>query len=195
MTVLIVVCATMIVGCKPPEQISKYTAPKDPLDLEAVSDEPGPGEPKVRILAAIAPVGDAKANDWYFFKIQTVPKAGERHAKEFDEFLKSLKFAANGPPAWKLPEGWREAANRPERIATIRMKKSQTTVELTVTRFGGDLLANINRWRHLQAGLDEIKAEEIDTACRILTIDGRKVIVVDVSGPGGKAGTMPPFAK
>jgi hypothetical protein len=55
-------------------------------------------------------------------------------------------------------------------------------------------LDNINRWRQ-QAGVDPIAEKEIETANRVLTIDGRKVIVVDVSGPGGKGGMMPPFAK
>ncbi|HJZ93564.1 MAG TPA: hypothetical protein VKE40_21990 [Gemmataceae bacterium] len=184
-----------LTGCKPAPQVSKYTAPKDPVDTDTVSDAPGEDEPKRRILGAIAPAGNPGENTWYFFKIDSKPKAVERHAAEFDEFIQSLKFPAEGVPNWTLPVGWREVGTQgKERIATFRMKKSETPVELSVTRFGGPLVDNINRWRVDQAGSTPITEAEIETRCRVLTVDGRKVVVVDVSGPGGKGG-MPPFAK
>jgi hypothetical protein len=75
------------------------------------------------------------------------------------------------------------------------MKSDDTTVDLAVSEARGELLANINRWRG-QAGVKPITAADIDTRCRVLTVDGRRVVVVDVSGPGGKGGgMMPPFAK
>jgi hypothetical protein len=181
-------------GCTPAEQVTRYTAPKDPPDPDLVSDEPNEGEPAVRILAAIAPASD-KPNDWYFFKIQSKPKAVERHAADFDAFIRSLQFRPDGPPSWTLPAGWREVgAQGKDRVATFRMKKSETAVELAVTRFGGTLIDNINRWRG-QAGADPITEAEIETKCKVLTVDGRRVVVVDVSGPGGKGGMTPPFAK
>jgi hypothetical protein len=185
-----------LAGCRPAEQITKYTAPKEPANTSALSDEPEEGEPTTRILGAIVPAG-AGDEDWFFFKIQNKPKAVERHAAAFDAFIRSLKFAPAGPPSWTVPEGWREITTpkRPDRIATFRMKKSETSVELAVTRFGGPLLANINRWRAEQAGAEPITEAEIETKCRVLTVDGRRVVIVDVSGPGGKGGMMPPFAK
>ncbi len=150
----------------------------------------------MRILAAIAPAGKPGEDSWYFFKMQSKPKAIERHAAAFDEFIKSLKFNENGPPSWTLPAGWREVGSQgKERIATFRMKKSETPVELSVTQFGGTLIENINRWRAQQAGAEPITQAEIDTKCRTLTVDGRKIVIVDVSGPGGKGGMKPPFAK
>jgi hypothetical protein len=179
-----------LAGCSPTPGVSKYTAPKDPPD----SDQPADGEPAVRILGAIAPAGPA--DDWFFFKMQSKPKAIARHAADFDAFIRSLKFSPDGPPAWTLPAGWREVGTQgKERIATFKMKTSETPVELSVTRFGGKLLENINRWRAQQAGADPITEAEIDTKCKVLTVDGRRVVVVDVSGPGGKGGMMPPFAK
>ena len=191
-----------LAGCEPAPGVSKYTAPKEPADTDLVSDEPGPGEPAVRVLGAIAPAGD-KPDDWYFFKFQGSrmgdtysPKAIERHAADFDAFLKSLKFSPDGPPAWTLPAGWKEVtvSTSIPRVATLRMKKSETTVDLAVSRTGGKLLDNINRWRG-QAGVDPIAEAEVETKNKVLTVDGRKVIVVDVSGPGGKGGMVPPFAK
>jgi hypothetical protein len=186
-----------LAGCRPEEHVTKYTAPKDPPNIDLISDDPDEGEPKVRILGAIAPAGVPGEESWYFLKMQpSPPKAVERHAAAFDEFIRSLKFGSDGPPSWTLPAGWKEVGTQgKDRIATIRMKKSETTVELAVTRFGGPLLANINRWRVEQAGVESITEAEIETKCRVLTVDGRKVVVVDVSGPGGKGGMMPPFAK
>lgn len=192
-----------LAGCTPTPGVSKYTAPKDPPDVSLISDEPDEGDPKVRILGAIAPASD-QPDDWYFFKFQPSrmseaypPKALERHAADFDAFLKSLKFSPDGPPAWKLPEGWKEVSvsTAMPRVATLRMKKSETTVDLAVSRTGGKLVENINRWRVQQAGADPITEAEIETRCRVLTVDGRRVVVVDVGGPGGKGGMTPPFAK
>ena len=192
---MVALALAVLAGCQPAPHVSKYTAPKDPVDTDLLSDEPGEGEPAVRILGAIAPAGD-KPDDWYFFKMQSKPKAVERHAAEFDAFIKSLKFVPTGPPSWTVPAGWREVGTQgKDRIATFRMKKSETAVELSVTRFGGKLLDNINRWRAQQAGADPITEAEIKTKCRVLRVDGREVVVVDVSGPGGKGGMMPPFAK
>ncbi|HVK13850.1 MAG TPA: hypothetical protein VM597_34225 [Gemmataceae bacterium] len=199
--VLVTFC---LAGCGPSEQVSKYTAPKDPVDPDLVSDAPTQGEPEVRVLGAIAEAGKPGEESWYFFKFQGPklgdsypPRAIERHAADFDAFVKSLKFPAAGAPTWTVPAGWRavEVQTQFPRIATFRMRKSETTVDLAVSQTGGDLLGNINRW-YGQAGAEPIKADEIATKTRVLTVDGRKVWVVDVSGPGPKGGGMvPPFAK
>lgn len=195
-----VVLAVALVGCTPAEQVSRYTAPKDPNDKDVAPEAPPAGEAKVRILGAIAPAGDA----WYFFKFQGpnssdtyAPKLIEPHAAEFDSFLQSLKFPPNGPPTWTLPAGWEQVTveSAIPRIATFRMKSGDATVDLAVSEARGELLANINRWRG-QAGVKPITETDIETKCRVLTVDGRRVVVVDVSGPGGKGGAMmPPFAK
>ncbi|HKB01838.1 MAG TPA: hypothetical protein VKD90_06440 [Gemmataceae bacterium] len=186
----------VLAGCKPAPEVTKYTAPKDPFDTDLISDEPGEGEPRVRVLGAIAPAAKPGEENWYFFKVLGKPKAVERHAAAFDEFVRSLKFQENGPPVWTVPAGWREVGTQGrERIATFRMKKSETVLELTVTQFGGNLLDNINRWRVDQAGAEPITEAEIETKCRVLTVDGRRVVVVDASGPGGKGGMKGPFAK
>ncbi len=192
-----------LAGCAPDEQVSRYTAPKDPPDVDVISDEPAEGEPKVRILGAIAPAGKASEQSWYFFKFQPPgmggtypPKAIARHAAAFDAFLESLKFRDDGPPLWTLPAGWRDVGSQnKERVATFRMKKSETVVELAVTRFGGSLLENINRWRVQQAGVDPITEAEIETKCKVLNVDGRRVVVVDVSGPGPQFPKTPPHGK
>jgi len=184
-------------GCKPPEQVSRYTAPKDPIDVDTISDDPEGDEPADRVLGAITAAGKPGEESWYFFKIRARPKAVERHVAAFNEFIESLKFAENGPPSWTVPAGWREVGSQgPDRIATFKMKKSETNVELAVTRFGGPLLDNINRWRVEQAGVPAITEAEIETKCKVLTVDGHKVVIVDVAGLGGKGGGMKgPFQK
>jgi len=193
----------VLAGCRPAEQVTRYTAPKEPPDPDLISDEPGENEPAVRILGAIAPAGKPGEESWYFFKFQPArmgetytPKAIERHAADFDAFIRSLKFNPDGPPSWIVPPGWREVtvSTQFKRIATFRMKKSETVVDLAVTQATGKLIENVNRWRVQQAGVEPITEDEIKTKCRVLTVDGREVVVVDVSGPGGKGG-MPPFAK
>ncbi|HEX3146886.1 MAG TPA: hypothetical protein VHR66_02220 [Gemmataceae bacterium] len=194
----------VLTGCTPAEQVSKYTAPKDPIDFDSISDEPGKDEPPVRIVGAIVPSGAPGEDAWFVCKFQAPrmeetysPRAIERHMADFDAFIRSLKFNKDGPPSWTVPKGWREVsvATQFKRIATFRMKKSETAVDLAVTANTGKLLDNINRWRELQAGIEPITEAEIDTKCKVLTVDGRKVVIVDVSGPGSKPGMMPPFPK
>jgi hypothetical protein len=191
-----------LAGCKPTDQVSRYTAPKDPVDIDTISDEPEGDEPPVGVLGAIAPTG--KPDTWYFFKFQPAgmgvmypPKALARHKEDFMTFLKSVKFPAegDGEPTWTLPKGWKQVEVRSmvQRIATLRMKKSETVVDLAVSEARGSLIENINRWRVQQVGIDPITEAEIETKCQTIMIDGRKVIVVDISGPGVKAG--PPIAK
>ena len=199
-----VLLAVLAAGCAPDEKVSKYTAPKDPADVQYESDDPAEGEAAVRILGAIAEAGKPGEEQWYFFKLQGPrssdtypPKAVARHTADFDAFIKSLKFPADGRPTWTVPAGWRavEVKTQFPRIATFRMRKSETTVDLAISQTGGDLLGNVNRW-YGQAGADPLKADEIATKTKVLTVDGRKVWVVDVSGPGAKDGGMaPPFAK
>jgi hypothetical protein len=193
-----------LVGCGPTEQVSKYTAPKDPVDFDLVSDEPAEGEAKVRILGAIAEAGKPGEESWYIFKFQAPqmgqtypPKAIERHKADFEAFLKSVKFPAGGTPTWTVPAGWREVQVKTQiqRLATFRMKRSETQVDLAVSDAKGSLIENVNRWRAQQAGVEPITAAEIGAKCEVLTIDGRKVVVVDVSGPGGRGGMMSPHGK
>jgi hypothetical protein len=199
---LAIVFAIGFAGCQPAEQVSRYTAPKDPIDPDTISDTPAPGEPTVRILGAIVPTGKPGEENWYFFKFQPPhmggsypPRAIERHKADFDAFLASLKFPPNDKPTWTLPAGWREVDVKTQfpRLATFRMKKSETVVDLAVSEAKGGLLDNINRWRELQAGVEPITEAEIETKCKVLTVDGRRVVVVDVSGTGPKMN--PPFGK
>jgi hypothetical protein len=192
---LAAIFAIGLAGCEPAEQVSRYTAPKDPVDLNAISDEPAEGEPEVRIVGAIAEAGKPGEELWYVFKFQPPqmaglypPKAIERHKADFDAFIASLKFPEGGRPTWTVPKGWREVEVKTmvQRLATFRMKKSETVVDLAITDAKGGLLENINRWREQQAGIEPITQAEIETKCKVLTIDGRRVVVVDVSGPGPK---------
>src|SRR5262249_62347521 len=86
----------VLAGCRPAEQVTRFTAPKEPPDPDLISDEPGENEPAVRILGAIAPAGKPGEESWYFFKFQPAkmgetytPKAIDRHAAEFNAFIQS----------------------------------------------------------------------------------------------------------
>lgn len=179
----------VLVGCEPAPQVSRYTAEKDPY-AKAV-DEPVPGEPRDRILGAIAPAGGK--DQWYFLKITSTPKAIEPRLAEFDAIVASLKFAGD-TATWTLPPGWKEVVVKSTvpRMATLRSETDGKIVDLAVSQIGGDLLENINRWRD-QVGQPAITADEIKTKCRTMTVDGREVIIVDVSGTLKGGPMMPPM--
>lgn len=195
-------------GCDSKPPIRSYTVPKYQEEAEeynpADSDVPEPGTPKFRVLAALAPA-TAMGNDWFFFKLRPAgggvsaalsPKAAARHEADFRDFLASLKFTDGKNPTWTVPAGWKLDKPQQGRIATFKMKKSDTLVELTVTRFGGSLLDNVNRWRTNDAGVNPLTELELPKETEVITsADGKKITLVSVLGDGPKGDPkQPPFA-
>jgi hypothetical protein len=95
---------------------------------------------------------------------------------------------------WTLPEGWRVGPEKAGRYATLITAPVAGEADLTVSRLGGDLLGNVNRWRD-QVGLDAAKDIASGTT-EVTTEQGVKIFRVDASGMAAKGGpAMPPFIK
>ncbi|MEM9084144.1 MAG: hypothetical protein AAGB34_11155, partial [Planctomycetota bacterium] len=76
---------------------------------------------------------------------------------------------------WVVPIGWlRDPEPRPMRLATYRIVKDDTEVEVAITRFpgrvGGDL-ANVNRWRN-QMGLGPIDRDVLAKSLERFSSEG-----------------------
>ena len=89
--------AALLAGCSESEPIAHYTAPKDeppkrlaPPGPPASAVKPGPG----RTLAAIVPHGPLA----WFFKLTGPVDSIAPHVEEFDAFMKSVQFGAEGVP-------------------------------------------------------------------------------------------------
>jgi hypothetical protein len=95
--------------------------------------------------------------------------------------------AATVEPDWRVPSGWRRVgSDQPMRFATFEAPAEGGTLEVAVTRFGGDVggeLANINRWRR-QMGLAPIAEDALSEAIERFTSDGFSGYVARVDGDG-----------
>jgi hypothetical protein len=106
----------------------------------------------------------------------------------------SLPPASSEPPAitWQKPAAWSEVANASSmRLATYRVPRASgddADAEITVSRAGGSVDANIERWvgQFDQAGKDDRT---------VRTVHGLKVTVVEVGGtyvPGTMSSSAAP---
>lgn len=81
------------------------------------------------------------------------------------------------PPAgsaeivYKLPEGWARAPGDAFSTLAFVVAEGDETARITVTGSGGDLLANVNRWRN-QVALPPATADELEAGRRPITVDG-----------------------
>ena len=84
--------------------------------------------------------------------------------------------------AWDLPEGWTEQPPAQMSVATFRVTGEGGGVgEVTVSRAGGSVADNVNRWRKSQMNLPEATPEEI-AALPKRTLLGQSAVLADLKG-------------
>lgn len=146
-------------------------------------------QPKVRLLGALVP----RADRFWVFKAMGPSETVAEQAEKFDAFLKSLKFAADKPIAWTVPEGWTEEPGKGMRYATLKAG----SLEVTVSALPADqnnILDNVNRWRG-QVSLPPVSAADLPKNVREEQVDGTKVVRVDIEGTAANRPAMSPPAK
>lgn len=93
----------------------------------------------------------------------------------------------NGRPKWNVPEGWQESEGTGFSLAAFAVAAGDKSVKTTVSRAGGDLLANVNRWRQ-QLGLEEWSKEDLSMSTKQLSIDGSDGTLVELVGTDARSG-------
>ena len=83
---------------------------------------------------------------------------------------------------WKLPPGWvHQTGSRPMRFATLEASTDHSRLEVSISMLSGDgggLLANINRWRTQQMGLQPIgKGDVAEHAARLKVKESEAYLV------------------
>ena len=88
--------------------------------------------------------------------------------------------------SWELPEGWKlDDKPAPMRFATILIPAEPKPLQLTVSRFPGDVggtLANINRWR-MQIGLQAVGEADLAKQIKEVETAGGKASLADMENP------------
>lgn len=195
LTAVLALLALAAVGCKPAPGISRYTAPHEAGESALPVDPPEDPAAGERILGIIAPDPAAK-DQWWFFKMRGRPAAVGKRVKDLEAFAASLKLPAGDDklPTYDLPRGWEVTRAKAEFVLfSIRTGHPYTPNNLDVSRVGGSLAQNVNRWRG-QVGLNELPEAEVPASIKAIQLaDGNPAYWVDLTGPGG--GKMPPFAK
>jgi hypothetical protein len=175
-------------GCSRHEDVTSYTAAKSPQVRAAVPANAGEthhGEvaTDAHMRAAIVLRGE-KA---WFFKATGPPPAMADRAQAFAQFVKSVRFGADGTPAWTLPPGWSQKPGNSQRFATIEIGGVATPLALTVTVLSKNeddvayLLANVDRWRG-QLGLPPTTAAAVSQLATLPLADGSRAILVELAG-------------
>ena len=168
-------------GCQRDEEIVHYQVAR----LETA--RPEPMKEAVRLLGAIVPHDD----QLWFFKIVGPDAAVAALAEPFETLIKSVRFKDKGEPpiAWDLPAGWEQHPGVKqqrsgivvETFATIKIKSEGEPLELAVSKAGGDVLGNVNRWRG-QIGLRELSKEQLAAETKSVEVAGAKTTLVNVLG-------------
>lgn len=82
------------------------------------------------------------------------------------------------------PEGWQESGGTPFSVAAFEVVEGDQRIETTVSPTGGDLLANMNRWRD-QVGLPHFTREEMEKAFESREVNGQPAKFIEMHSPDG----------
>lgn len=82
---------------------------------------------------------------------------------------------------YSTPEGWREKPD-PKGIRVVVFAIAGGAVEAGITRAGGGLLANVNRWRG-QLHLQPVDEQQLQKEVRPIEVAGKDARYVDLTGP------------
>ena len=93
--------------------------------------------------------------------------------------------ASPGEPKWTVPEGWKKTAGNEFSLAAFAVSDGTMSIKTTVSRAGGDLLQNLNRWRG-QLGLEPWSRDEMTKSAKVLSVDGSDGTLVDLIGTDSK---------
>jgi hypothetical protein len=85
----------------------------------------------------------------------------------------------------EIPEGWTALKAGPMQTALYKVRDGDRKLAVTVSTAGGDLAANINRWRD-QVHLDPLPEAELERTMRRITVDGNDAITVEFVGTDNK---------
>ena len=120
----------LLAGCQSSEDVTTYQVDRPQMD---------------RLLGAI--FLQKEGPNW-FFKFVAPAAAVKDHEEEVAQLINSVRLEdkKDAVPAWELPKGWEEKAGGGEFRYKTLLFGAHKELELTVSRAGGNLLDNVNRW-------------------------------------------------
>ena len=93
------------------------------------------------------------------------------------------KAAADGTkPEYRVPAGWTEKAVGPFAVAAFQVMDEGRQVDVTISSAGGELLANVNRWRG-QLQLEPLNEDELKKELKSVAVGSTTGQLVELVGP------------
>jgi hypothetical protein len=150
---------------------------------------PAPAGKPARMLAAIAQLPSVT----WTIKSMGSPESIAKIEPQWNEFLSSLKFEEQAKPTFTLPPDWRDTGQSSQfRDVILAIESVSPPLEVVFTAMPADfdLVANVNRWRNQQLGLQPITAAELPGQLAERRAGEVPILVFDATGtanqpPGG----------
>jgi hypothetical protein len=147
---------------------------RDQLGLKPLEEaELGQVSQEIKIAGESAVVVDMKGSGSGLGRMSAPFAARRSVAPEPD--------AGRLPFTYRLPEGWKERPPK-DRISIAAFQPEDGSVDVTITAAGGELAANVARWRR-QVGLPPATEEDFRKDCRPIDVAGISAQYVDLTGP------------
>ena len=171
------------------------------------------GKFRARILVAMLTSGGTS----WFFKMTGEDSFVASQKPAFLQFLKSISFSestasptafahgidmmpaatppasseSSGKPTWTIPPDWRQADPGMMLLAKFSIGNGDAKAEVNISQLageGGGLLANVNRWRHMQLGLEAVDQSGLEKLVSTFDANGNPASLVDFTGTDSKTG-------
>jgi hypothetical protein len=148
-------------------------APIEPAQLEKSTMKLDVGDLKVWLVNIEGRLGGGMGGG---------PATGGPTAKTPQKNADSPRELPPLPFAFTLPEGWTRKPAGPMRLAEFEVKDGEQRVTISASTAGGDLLANINRWRG-QVGLDSVPDDKLRESLRKIEVGKLTGDYAELVGP------------
>ncbi len=109
-------------------------------------------------------------------------KNSERAGSPSDRKLQGSGPAAAAPFDCQIPEGWTAGPAGQFQQAVYEVRDGDRQVMISISAAGGDLAANVNRWRQ-QVQLPALDAGDLEKELRQIKVDGHDGTYVEAIGP------------
>ncbi|HLJ09646.1 MAG TPA: hypothetical protein VKU82_00580 [Planctomycetaceae bacterium] len=93
---------------------------------------------------------------------------------------------AQVPFTSKLPQGWSSVRAGPMQAAAYEVREGRRQATISISSAGGDLAANINRWRS-QLQLAPLEGAALESELRRIPVDQSDATYVELVGPEGSS--------
>jgi len=91
----------------------------------------------------------------------------------------------SGDVEYDKPDGWTSIRPLPMSMVSFEVKDAEQRATITISRVGGSLAQNLNRWR-MQVGLEPLPAEELVKSLTEFTVGPRTGGYVELKGQDGQ---------